>query len=153
VSEVWDMLCHRLAPILAFSVFSAVLAGGRAPDLQTRIGGVELLTNTQGVDFRPYLLQSVNIVLKNWAKSIPESINAPVRMKGKVAIEFAVKKDGHVTGIKLAESSGNSLLDRAAWAGIYASGPWPPLPTEFNGDYIALRIRFEYNQPPEVAAK
>ena len=40
-------------------------------------------------------------------------------------------------------------LDRAAWGGITASNPFPPLPSNFGGPYLALRFRFYYN--PEQA--
>jgi TonB family protein len=65
--------------------------------------------------------------------------------KGKLAIEFAITKDGQVAGMKLITSSGDTALDRAAWGGITASDPFPPLPTEFGGQYLALRFRFYYN--------
>lgn len=153
MSSVRAVVRHGLAPIVAFAVVAAVLAGGRTADLQTRIGAVEVLTDTRGVDFGPYLAQTIRTVRENWFRLIPERVDAPLRMRGKVAIEFAIKKDGHVAGMKLAEPSGNVVLDRAAWAGTSASDPLPPLPVEFKGDYLSLRIRFYYNQPPEGSTK
>jgi hypothetical protein len=47
--------------------------------------------------------------------------------------------------MKLIATSGDDPLDRAAWAGITASNPFPPLPGEFTGPYLALRFRFYYN--------
>jgi hypothetical protein len=47
--------------------------------------------------------------------------------------------------MKLIATSGDTALDRAAWGGITASDPFPPLPTEFGGQYLALRFRFYYN--------
>jgi len=54
-------------------------------------------------------------------------------------------KDGKVAGMKLTDSSGDVALDRAAWGGITASNPFPPLPSDFGGQYLALRFRFYYN--------
>src|SRR5262249_25104536 len=65
--------------------------------------------------------------------------------KGKVAIEFAIEKDGKVADMRLAASSGEMVLDRAAWGGIVAANPFPALPKEFTGPYLALRVRFYYN--------
>jgi hypothetical protein len=45
----------------------------------------------------------------------------------------------------LAGTSGDVSLDRAAWGGITASNPFPPLPKEFGGSYLSLRFRFYYN--------
>jgi outer membrane biosynthesis protein TonB len=47
--------------------------------------------------------------------------------------------------MRLSESSGDVALDRAAWGGITASNPFPPLPDEFGGSYLALRFHFYYN--------
>jgi hypothetical protein len=38
--------------------------------------------------------------------------------------------------------SGDVALDRAAWNGITSSNPFPPLPTDFTGPSLALRVRF-----------
>jgi TonB family protein len=65
--------------------------------------------------------------------------------KGKLQIEFAITKDGKVADMRLTASSGDIALDRAAWAGISGSNPFPPLPTNFTGPYLALRFRFFYN--------
>jgi hypothetical protein len=43
-------------------------------------------------------------------------------------------------------------LDCAAWAGITASNPFPPLPSEFRGQYLARRFRFCYNPTKEEIA-
>ena len=65
--------------------------------------------------------------------------------EGKLAIEFAITRNGQVAGMKLIATSGDDPWDRAAWAGITASNPFPPLPGEFTGPYLALRFRFYYN--------
>lgn len=106
------------------------------------LGTVEILSDTQGVDFGPYLDSAMLRVRENWYHLIPESAE---KKKGKLAIEFAITKDGHVSGMKLVESSGDVALDRPAWGSIISSDPFPALPSEFGGQYLALRFRFEYN--------
>jgi TonB family protein len=74
--------------------------------------------------------------------------------KGKLAIEFAITKDGQVAGMRLVATSGDVALDRAAWGGITDSNPFPALPGEFNGQYLALRFHFYYNpDKSDVAPK
>jgi len=51
----------------------------------------------------------------------------------------------HFAGMTLTSPSGDVALDRAAWGGITQSGPFPQLPAEFRGDYLALRFHFYYN--------
>lgn len=109
---------------------------------------VDVLSDTTGVDFSPYLQLVVKSVKRNWYTLIPEDARAPIMKKGKVAIEFTILKDGAITGIRLAAggSSGDSAMDRAAWDGISASNPFPRLPSEFAGEHLALRFHFLYNQ-------
>ncbi len=106
------------------------------------LGNLEILSDTQGVDFGPYLQRILQDVRENWYRAIPESAEMK---KGKLMIEFAITKDGKVADMRLVATSNDVALDRAAWAGISASNPFPPLPTEFTGPYLALRFRFFYN--------
>jgi TonB family protein len=103
---------------------------------------VEILSDTQGVDFGPYLDLAMLRVRENWYRLIPQSAE---KKKGKLAIEFAITKDGHVSGMKLAEPSGDTSLDRPAWASIMTSDPFPALPSQFGGQYLTLRFHFDYN--------
>jgi TonB family protein len=109
------------------------------------IGPMDVLSDTQGVDFGPYLQRVLHDVRENWYRIIPESARAPLMKKGKVSIEFVIGKDGRIDGMQLAGTSGDVALDRAAWGGITGSNPFPPLPKEFNGPYLALRFHFYYN--------
>jgi TonB family protein len=108
-------------------------------------GNLDVLSDTMGVDFGPYLARVVRDVKANWYNLIPEAARPPLMKKGKVAIEFAILKDGRVAGLQLTGSSGDVSLDRAAWGGITGSNPFPPLPSEFGGQYLALRFSFYYN--------
>ena len=106
------------------------------------VGNLDVLSDTMGVDFGPYLARVVRDVRLNWYSLIPEAASWK---KGKVAIEFAIMKDGTVAGMTLGGTSGDVALDRAAWAGITASNPFPPLPSDFKGQFLSLRFRFYYN--------
>jgi TonB family protein len=107
-----------------------------------KLGNLEILSDTQGVDFGPYLQRILQDVKDNWYRLIPESAEMK---KGKLAIQFAITKDGKVADMQLIATSNDVALDRAAWGGITASIPFPPLPREFTGPYLALRFRFYYN--------
>jgi len=126
--------------------------GGEAGDygLSQRSGAkvldqMEVLTDTMGVDFGPYLARVVQEVKANWYRIIPDSAMPPIMKKGKLAIEFVILKDGSVSRMQLDATSGDTALDRAAWGGITASNPFPPLPREFPGQFIGLRFYFFYN--------
>ena len=105
-------------------------------------GAFDVLSDTQGVDFSPYLERVLQNVRENWYHLIPESAEMK---KGKLAIEFVITKDGQVADMRLVASSGDVSLDRPAWGSITGSNPFSPLPREFTGPYLSLRFRFYYN--------
>jgi TonB family protein len=83
---------------------------------------------------------------------MPPQVYPPILKRGKVSIEFFILKDGKVSGMQVHTSSGYVALDRAAWASITASTPFPPLPKEFLGQKLGLRFYYFYNlQPPGIS--
>ena len=67
-----------------------------------QLGNLEVLSDTQGVDFGPYLQRILQEVRENWYRAIPESAEMK---KGKLQIEFAITKDGKVADMQLTLSS------------------------------------------------
>ena len=108
---------------------------------------LELLSDPQGVDFRPYLIRVLAAVRKNWFAVIPESARLGTQ-RGRVMVQFAIDRSGMVPKLVISVPSGAQPLDRAAVAGISASNPFPPLPAEFKGEQIRLQFTFSYNMAP-----
>ena len=117
------------------------------PNSSFSIGGMQVLSDTRGVDFGPYLRRVIAVVRQNWYDVIPES--ARLGQKGICSVDFAIQVDGSVPGLDLSSSSGSEALDRAAEAGIHASTPFEPLPSEYlakGGRDLKLRFIFLYNE-------
>jgi outer membrane biosynthesis protein TonB len=110
----------------------------------------EILTDTMGVDFGPYMTRIVQIVRENWYNIMPPSVYPPIRKQGKLALEFVIMKDGTVQGLVRDTTSGDVALDRAAMGSITASTPFPPLPKEFPGKLLGLRFYYFYNLEPDT---
>jgi TonB family protein len=109
--------------------------------------GLQMLTDTQGVDFRSYLDRVYVSVKRNWFAIMPES--AIMGDQGIVSLKFKIYRDGTVIAEdpELERSSGKLPLDRAAMSSIRASSPFEPLPPAFSGPYIELRFIYFYNLP------
>ncbi len=116
-----------------------------APSPGSRSNPIQLLSDPMGVDFRPYLTQILATVKRNWFAILPTS--AKLGLRGKVAIQFSISREGRVPKLVIANGSGNDALDRAAVSAISASNPFPPLPGEFKGDRVVLQFNFDYNMP------
>jgi len=123
----------------------------KKPDTNAQRGGIEILSDTMGVDFGPYMRRLKLTVQNHWNALIPEVALPPVSKSGTVTIELAVMKNGQVRDMKLVKSSGDLRLDQSAWGGITEAIPLPTLPSEFKGDYLKLRCNFIYNPAAKPA--
>lgn len=112
----------------------------------TALRQMQLLSDPLGVDFKPYLLQVLARVRRNWMAVVPDS--ARMGRRGLVLIQFSIDRAGGVPKLVIASPSGVTAFDRAAVAGISASNPFPPLPADYKGDQIRLQMAFSYNLPP-----
>lgn len=106
---------------------------------------MQLLSDPAGADFVPYIRQILQTIKRNWLAVQPESVR--MGRRGKVVVQFMIRKNGVVDKVVFEEHSGADALDRAAVAGISASNPLPPLPPEFRGERVVLRLNFMYNMP------
>jgi TonB family protein len=109
--------------------------------------GVTILTPTEGVDFQSYINRLLAKLKQNWVTVMPESFY--LGDKGIVAISFRINRDGSfpAESLSLDRTSGKEPLDTAAASAIRATSPFEPLPPQFKGQFIDLRIGFYYNIP------
>ncbi len=110
--------------------------------------GVEVLSDTMGWDYGPYVQRVVWDTEHAWWPIIPESARPPFNKQAKVMIRFKIYPDGSVHDMVLEGPSGDVALDRAAWAGITGGAPFPPIPKVFKGPFLELRFYFLYNIRP-----
>jgi TonB family protein len=111
--------------------------------------GVDILSDTMGVDFGPYMRRIIEATKRSWYPIIPESARPPLDKQGRVGIRFKILPDGSVKEMILEFPSGDVSLDRAAWGGITGASPYPPLPKDFKGPFLELRFGFFYNLDPD----
>jgi outer membrane biosynthesis protein TonB len=111
------------------------------------LGALQMLTPTEGVDFTNYLTRVLASIKRNWYAVIPES--ARLGERGRVVLQFRILRDGSVPSMdpRLMVTSTKDHLDRAAMSSIRASNPFEPLPQQFSGPFIELRIIYLYNLP------
>jgi hypothetical protein len=127
-----------------------VPAGGLTMHPGAGTGGVQVLSDTQGVDFSSWLARWHYDTERTWDPLIPDEVNPPINKSGAVAIEFKVLPNGRLmpNSVHLVGRSGDTALDRAAWGALTGSS-YPPLPSDFHGPYLELRAYFLYNMTPQ----
>lgn len=66
------------------------------------------------------------------------------RQEGVAQVRFAVDRQGRVSGIRLARSSGHDLLDTETLATVERAAPLPPPPPEVPGDPVEVLVPVEF---------
>jgi TonB family protein len=124
----------------------SLLPGLNQAQARGRMGSnLQLLSDASGFDFKPYLIQVLASVRRNWMAVIPDSVK--MGRRGTVLIQFIIDRHGGVPKLVIASSSGTEAFDRLAVTSVSASNPFPPLPADFKGDQIRLQLAFNYNAP------
>jgi len=127
--------------------------GGGMPGISgnsrgTGIGaGVDILSDTQGVNFNPYLQRILREIYEQWIPLIPDETRPPLSKTGSTLVRFTILPDGKIGNMWLDDSTHDQAINKAAWNSIPAVGQFPPLPKEFHGPNLELRIDFEVLKP------
>jgi hypothetical protein len=128
--------------------------GGTVGDLPGRrsgplnVGGAEILSDTQDVDFNPYLRRILGDIKRNWDPLIPPEAGSPLFKQGESYIRFTILPDGTIkdASMHLDGSTHDEAINRSCWGSITSEGQFPPLPKNFHGPEFTLRIHFLVNK-------
>jgi outer membrane biosynthesis protein TonB len=110
------------------------------------LGGVQVLSDTQGVDFNPYLRRILADIRRNWEPLLPEETFPPLSKQGETYIRFSILPDGNIGAIHLDDSTHDVAIDKSCWGSIISEGQFPPLPAQFHGPNLELRIHYLVNK-------
>jgi len=102
-----------------------------------------ILSDTEGVNFSPWLTAVYFRVRDNWYSVIPQVYRSG--LQGVVVIVFDVYSNGRISGLRVVRSSGRSPYDRAAISSLKLSEPFPEFPTAFSQDQLTLQLTYLYN--------
>ena len=112
---------------------------------------LEVLSDTAGADLAPYVRQTLQVIRQQWLTLLSrERLDSQASHEHLVAIRLTIAPNGRISAMHLDASSGESVLDRAAWGGIAGVGQFPALPAAFTGQNLQLRLDFT---SPGLAAK
>ena len=115
--------------------------GRRQPDFS--VERPTILSDTQGVNFGPWLTAVYFRVRNNWYSVIPQVYRSG--LKGVVVIVFDVRRNGSLEDLEIVRSSRFSPYDRAAISSLKLSEPLPNFPDAFTNDRLTLQFTYFYN--------
>lgn len=110
------------------------------------IGGAEVLSDTEGVNFDPYLRRILGDIKRNWDPLIPPEAQSPLFKQGEAYIRFTILPDGSIGAMHLDGSTHDEAINRSCWGSITSEGQFPPLPSQFHGPNLELRIHYLVNK-------
>jgi hypothetical protein len=110
--------------------------------------GVDILSDTEGVDFNPYLQKIMREIYETWLPLIPEEARPPLNKQGETQIRFIILPDGRIGGMALEGSTHDDAINKSCWGSITGVGQFPPLPNQFHGPKLELRVHYLVNKEP-----
>ncbi len=111
-------------------------------------GNVAILSDTTGVDVRPYLKRILADIYRAWIPLIPQQAKPPESRQGEALIRFKIMPDGNIGGMWLDGSTHDDAINRSCWGSITSVGKFPPLPAGLETRPLVLRIHYYVNVKP-----
>jgi TonB family protein len=99
-------------------------------------GGVRL--NVENFCCPQYIETMVQQIRRNWNQSQGAA--------GRNTVRFTIRRDGVLTNVEIAETSGNPLLDLESRRAVHNTHRLPPLPAEFTPPTLTVDLIFEYQR-------
>lgn len=108
---------------------------------QTGSGGVGVGTGTPfGNRFGSYVDLLRQRVAEKWRTG---DVDARIQTAPPVIVTFVIRRNGAVGDVRIAQRSGNALLDNSAERAVYDASPFPPLPAGYERDEATIEFWFQ----------
>ena len=90
-----------------------------------------------------YVAAVRNRISSNWLLSMvsPNLMTAP-----RVYVTFDILRDGTITNVRVAQSSGVAEVDRSALRAVLASNPFGALPVDYPGNKVSVEFYFDFRR-------
>ena len=103
---------------------------------------VNVRSETQAVDMTPYSVKVARQINFTWYRLLRDTEESPRPESGTATIEFTITRIGKLKDTRIANSSGDIILDRLAVKAVKNSAPFPALPREYEDPDVTLTFHF-----------
>jgi len=79
-------------------------------------------------------------VAQKWHAS---DVDPRIRTLPPAVVTFTIRRDGSISSVRMAQTSGNFALDVSAQRAIQDAAPFPPLPAGYPGSDVSIEFWFE----------
>ena len=94
-------------------------------------------------DYRRRVMSKIHPL---WANAFPQSAALEGR-QGRVIVALTIGKDGNVSGVSIARTSGVPEFDENVRKAVLKAAPFPPLPPELSARSMRWAISFDARNP------
>lgn len=111
------------------------------PGAQPAMGAVSI--DGGNFPFASYISRMRQKIATTW--EVPAGTEG---LERSAVVYFRVHRNGSVSDVNVEKSSGLQLFDRSCQRGVIEAAPMPPLPREYDEEFVAVHFTFVY-QPTE----
>jgi TonB family protein len=133
-----------MIPFLITPAHAQIVAPEQLPQSSGPSLGVDLLSDTKGIDMSSYTRTLISDLKKHWTPLATDGPTQPLKSQEETLITLSIAPDGHISAMQIEDSTHNAVLDKTAWNATKATA-CPPLPAGINDSNLKLRIHFLVN--------
>jgi TonB family protein len=97
-------------------------------------------SSTRSKVLNDYTILTRDAIQKNWQR--PLDLNNASALKGRVRVDYIVKRSGELDSVELVRGSGIPEMDHSLIEAIRAAQPFPPFPDGVDAAKILIRANF-----------
>ncbi len=102
--------------------------------------GLVVDRSTRSKTLNDYTMLTRDSIQRAW--KTPLDLNVPGALKGRISINYSIRRSGALEAVELIRGSGNSDLDRSLLAAIRGAAPFPSFPDELNAKSVLIKAQF-----------
>lgn len=126
---------------LALTALAADSPGGLVPVVVVDGG-------TRSKVLNDYTLLTRDAIQKTW--TVPLDLSSSPAIKGRIRINYTVRRSGELVSVELVRGSGNAEMDRSLLEAMRRAQPFPPFPDDVKAEALNIRANFIVADLPVV---
>ncbi len=104
---------------------------------------------TRDKTLNDYTHLTKNAIQRSW--NTPVNLTSTGALKGKVAVNYCINRDGRLESVELVRGSGNAEMDRTLLDAIRSAAPFPSFPDYLPAKRVLIKANFIVAEQPKAA--
>ncbi len=96
--------------------------------------------STRSKTLNDYAMLTRDSIQNAW--KTPLDLSIPGALKGRISINYTIRRNGSLEAVQLVRGSGNQELDRSLIEAIRAAAPFPSFPDDLTASNVLIKAQF-----------